>query len=381
MRYWFLIWGGMLNRKWAYLASLAALIVCFILSSYMLSFSRAMSHGVQFSGTQRLVVWHRTSIVQMLPLSYLDEVAKLDDVVAVTHRTFFGGYYRDPGNQLPMWVVDPKTFLDYYGEYKLAPKQRIDFLAGGDAIAVGRAAAEVFGWKLGDRVPVHSIIWNRKGDNDTWSFWVAAIFDSDDPSANTRQVFIPYAAFNEAREFGTNSIGYIEVMARSDAVAANLAKRIDAHFENSQRPTRTSTLSGFMQSFASQVGEIGSLIYSAMAVVLFTVALMLTGQFAHGFSLRRKEFGVLKTIGFDNLTVSALIVGECLLLSLGAALIALVFAGAAIHSTGPAIAHYVSGFYQTWSDVVFVLLIALVMGLLAAALPVAQARRVLSAQG
>jgi len=380
MRYWSLVWGSVMSRKWAYLATFAALVLCFILSSYMLAFSRAMSRGVQLSGTQRLVVWHKTSIIELLPLSYVDEVAKLDDVVAVTHRSFFGGYYRDPGNQLPMWVVDPGSFMRYYPEYSFGtPAQAADFLAGGEAIAVGRAAADALGWKQGDRVPVHSVIWTKKDDSDVWMFRVAAIVDSKDPSANTRQVFIPYGAFNEARAFGKNGVGYIEVMARSDAASPALAKRIDAHFESSAKPTHTSTLSGFLQSFASQIGEISSLVYSAMAIVVVTVLMMLVGQLAHGFSLRRKEFGVLKTIGYDNLTISGLIVGESVALSFFAALIGLIVAGFSINASGPMVAKYLSGFYQTPSDMAVVALLALAMGLLASALPVLQARSILSA--
>lgn len=378
MRYWTLIWSSIVVRKWAYAASFAALVVCFVLSSYMLAFSRAMSHGVQFSGAQRLVTWHKTSIIEMLPMSYIGEISKLDQVAAITHRTFFGGYYRDPGNQLPMWVVDPKSFVDYYSEYKFeTPEQRAEFVAGGNAIAVGRAAASALGWKVGDQVPVHSIIWTKKDDKDVWDFRVAAIFDSTEESSNTRQVFIPYDAFNQTREFGTNSVGYIEVMAKSEASAPTLAKQIDAMFENSRRPTRTSTLSGFLQSFASQIGEISNLIYSAMSIVLATVLLMLTGQFVHGFALRRKEFGVLKAIGYDNFTVTGLILGESLTLSLLAAIVALLIAGVSINSTGAVIAKFVTGFYQTPGDVALVLGLALIMGLLASAIPAMEARSIM----
>jgi putative ABC transport system permease protein len=381
MRYMHLIWSGIVSRKFAYLASFLALAVCFVLSFYMLAFSRAMTQGVQFSGTKRLVTWHKTSIIEMLPLSYIDRIAKLEQVDAITHRTFFGGYYRDPSNQLPMWAVDAKSFVDYYREYTFgSPAERADFLAGGNAIAVGRSAAASLGWKLGDLVPVHSIIWIKKDDSDVWDFRVAAIFDSTDESSNTRQVFIPYGPFNDARAFGTNSIGYVEVLAKTESAAPLLAKQIDAMFENSEKPTRTSTLSGFLQSFTSQIADISNLIYSAMSIVLFTVLLMLTGQFAHGFALRRREFGVLKAIGYDNAVMTGLIVAESVALSVSASLVALFVARVSIKSTNVVIGKFVSGFYQAPIDVVLVLALAVAMGLIASLLPAMRVRAIMSAE-
>jgi putative ABC transport system permease protein len=76
-----------------------------------------------------------------------------------------------------------------------------------------------------------------------------------------------------------------------------------------------------MASFAEQMGNIGFLMAAIGAVVFFTLLLVTGNTMAISVRERTGELAVLKTVGFSDRGVLALVMGESLLLAvLGGAL-------------------------------------------------------------
>jgi putative ABC transport system permease protein len=261
-----------------------------------------------------------------------------------------------------MWAVDPARFLAFYPELEFSSaSEKAAFLAGGNAIAVGVPVAREFGWKVGDRIPLKSYIWSSTATDDTWFFTVAALFDSRDPGADTAQVLIPFAPFDQARTFGRGSVGILEVALEKGTDAAAMVRRIDDRFLNSTRPTRTSTLKGYLQAFSSQIGNISALVRGVLGIVVFTAMVLLASNFIHSFVERRAELAVLKTLGYGSRQLLAFILIEAVMLIGGFGLAGLIAGDALVGVAATAVADFLPGLRLLGRD--FALGVALMLGL------------------
>ena len=68
----------------------------------------------------RLVTAARYSASDQLPLRLRDEIRAVEGVEAVTHQTWFGGFYQEPTNDFPKFVVEPRAYFEMF------PDTRID---------------------------------------------------------------------------------------------------------------------------------------------------------------------------------------------------------------------------------------------------------------
>jgi putative ABC transport system permease protein len=96
--------------------------------------------------------------------------------------------------------------------------------------------------------------------------------------------------------------------------AQAISQQIDAMFENSPDETKTQTEKEFAMNFAKQIGNL-SLILNLILVAVFFSILMLTGNtMTQAVRERIPELAVLKTLGFTDGAVLALVLCESLLL-------------------------------------------------------------------
>lgn len=371
-----LIWQGLFRRKMRTLFAGAVIALTFVLFSFLMAFDRAMSLGVDWADADKLVILHRTSPVETLPLGYVVELQNLPGVRLVSHRTWFGGYFREINNQRPMWAVDPARFLAFYPELEFSSEsEKAAFLAGGNSIAVGVPVAKAFGWKVGDRVPVKSYIWKSTSGGNTWYFTVAALFDSHNPGADTAQVLIPYTPFDQTRTFGRGSVGILEVALTKGTDAAAMVRQIDTRYFNSAKPTRTSTLKGYLQSFSAQIGRIGALVMGILSVVIFTTMVLLASNFIHSFVERRAELAVLKTLGFSSKLLLVLILIEAVILVGGFGMAGLLAGRSLVGVAAAAVADFLPGLHLLSRDVFLGVALMIALAVATALWPAIQAAR------
>ncbi|HPJ96238.1 MAG TPA: ABC transporter permease, partial [Syntrophales bacterium] len=120
--------------------------------------------GADASSASRLVSRNAVSIIFPLPLSYKDRIQQIDGVRLVSYGNWFGGIYIDEKNFFANFAVEPKTYLDLYPEYVLAPKERNAFLKDRKAFAAGKKLAAKYGWKIGDIVTLRGTIYPGNWD-------------------------------------------------------------------------------------------------------------------------------------------------------------------------------------------------------------------------
>ena len=103
---------------------------------------------------------------------------------------------------------------------------------------------------------------------------------------------------------------------RSVAGRRRWARTFDEMFANSSAETKTTTEKGFVEGFAKQIGDIGAIMIAILVAVLFTMLLVAANTMAQSVRERTSEVGVLKTLGFSNAAILALVLGESLFIAL-----------------------------------------------------------------
>jgi putative ABC transport system permease protein len=313
MKYLPLLWSSLWRKKIRTIFTLLSVFVAFLLFALLMAIRTAFSFGVDIAGLDRLVLIHKVSLIMPLPISYQERLRATEGVALATHNTWFGGVYQDPANFFAQIVVDPEPFLTLYPEYRLPPEQKAAWLEDRQGAIVGVDLARRFNWRVGDRIPIQGTIWQPK-QGQVWEFNIVGMYDGD-PGVDKTQFFFRYDYLDENRRGGQGLVGWYVVKIDDASRAQAMAVRFDDMFANSSAETKTTTEKGFVEGFAKQVGDIGAIMVAIVVAVLFTMLLVSANTMAQSVRERTSEIGVLKTLGFSNGAVLALVLGEALVVA------------------------------------------------------------------
>jgi len=313
MKYFYLIWRNLLRRKTRTAFTLLMIFIAFVLYGFLMTVRTAFTGGVEMASAERLIMMHKVSLIQLLPISYEQQIRTTPGVTAATHSTWFGGTYQNLANQFAVMAVDPAPFLGMFPEFRLPAAEKQAWLADRQGAIVGRDIATRYGWKVGDRVPIKGTIWPPK-QGDTWFFNVSGIYDGDTGIDKTTFYF-RYDFMDENRRFAMGQVGWYTIRIADPNRSAEIGSALDAQFANSSAETKTSPEKAFMQGFANQIGNIGFMMVSIVSVVLVLLLLNVGNQMGQSVRERTSEIGVLKTLGFSNGLVLTLLLTESLLIA------------------------------------------------------------------
>ena len=70
MRFLPLVWRNLLRRKVRTTFTLGSIFVAFVLYAFLMTIRTAFSMGIEVAGADRLMMMHKVSLLQLLPLSY-----------------------------------------------------------------------------------------------------------------------------------------------------------------------------------------------------------------------------------------------------------------------------------------------------------------------
>jgi putative ABC transport system permease protein len=322
VKYLHLVWSALFRRKTRTVFTLLSVMAAFLLFGLLNSVRAAFANaGQSVAGASRLITISKVSFMVSLPKSLEMRIQALPGVAAVSYANWFGGIYQDPKNFFANEAVAP-NFFDVYSELKLSAAELRAFAATRTGAVVGASLAQKFHWKIGDQIPLQATIFPQKGGGNTWTFNLVGIYHVANPSEKGREnaMFFHWKYFDEATQFGGGNVGwYIEKIAQPKA-ADRIAQAIDAISANSDHETKTQSEDAFQASFVSQFADIGLIVGSIMGAVFFTLVLLTGNTMAQAVRERIPELAILKTIGFSNRSVLALVLAEsALLLVLGGA--------------------------------------------------------------
>lgn len=374
MKYLHLIWSNLKRRKLRTLLTLLSVLVAFLLFGYLSAIAKAFDQGVSVAGADRLMVRHKVTFTQLLPISYKERIARIPGVGEVGHFTWFGGVYQDSRSFFAQFPVDPTAWLSLFPEFIVSEEAKKAWLSTRTGALVGRKTAEKYGWKVGDKIPIQAKIWQKADGGRTWEFDLVGIYDGKEKGTDTTQLVFRYDYFDEARSFGQGLIGWYVVRVKDPRQAEEVARKIDEEFANSPAETKAETEGAFVRGFAKQIGDIGTIMVLILTAVFFTILLVAGNTMAQAVRERIEEMGVLKALGFTNGQVLGLVLAEsCLLTALGGFL-GLGLAWLAISSGDPT-RGALPIFYFPTDDLIVGVVLVFGLGLVTGIFPAMQAMR------
>jgi putative ABC transport system permease protein len=323
VRYLPLLWSGLFRKKARTVLTLLSIVVAFALFGLLQAVQVAFESGADAADAKRLLTTARYSIIEPLPMSYLRRIEQVPGVVGVASANWFGAKYQNESNAFPVFVVDPTRYLDMYPEFTIERAHREAFARTRTGAIAGKRLADRFGWKVGQKLPISSEIHPRSDGSLNWEFDLVGILDADDPAVqgNTDMVLINVAYFDEARQFGRGKTGWYIVRVADSTQARAISATIDTLFTNSPDETKTQPEKEFALGFAKQIGDIGALVTRILIAVFFTILILTGNTMAQSIRERIPELAILKTLGFSDGKVTALVLAEAvLLLILGGAI-------------------------------------------------------------
>src|SRR3954470_15082837 len=352
MKYLYLTWSNLKRKKLRTILTVLSILVAFVLYGFLSALKNAFTGGVNMADADRLMTRHKVSIIQSLPLSYKAKILSVPGVTGATHFSWFGGIYQDPKNFFATFAVEPEDYLAIYPEVVLPEDQKKAWLQKRTGAIVGRSLANRFHFKIGDRIPLKSPIWRREGGSDTWEFDIVGIYDAGKKNMDTSALIFRYDYFDEARAVAKGQIGWLGVRVNDPKRAGEIAKQIDAEFENSPFETKSEPEGAMAKGFAEQIGDIGKIMIAIMSAVFFTILLVAGNTMAQSVRERTEELGVLKAVGFTNQLVLWLVICESCLIACAGGLLGLAVA-LAIIARGSPVPNMLPMFSMPQRDIVY----------------------------
>lgn len=375
MKYFGLIWKNVWRKKIRTTLTIMSVLVAFLLFALLTAVGYAFRAGEDAADAERLVVIHKISLINPLPISYQNRIAATEGVASVTHASWFGGYYQEPRNQFAQFPVNPVEYFEMYPEFDIPPEQLDAWSRNRTGAAVGVELAEQYGWKVGDRIPIRTTIWTQEDGSDTWEFDLEAIFSTDDPRGSTAYMLFQYDYFEEARAFGQGMIGWYILRVADGADPVAVADAIDVQFENSSNPTETSTEQAFAASFAKQFGNIALIVTLILGAVFFTLLLVAGNTMSQSVRERISELAVLKTVGFGDGLLLTVVLLESVLVMLIGGLIGLGLGWLFVQGVAAQAGAMLPGIYLSPQAMLLAVILMIAGGVLAGLFPALKARR------
>ncbi len=328
MKFFPLLWATLWRKKTRTIFTLLSIVIAFLLFGLLETVDYAFSHpSGGASGADRLITINKYSITFSLPYADVQEIKSVPGVAAVTWLSWFGGYYQEAKNFVFALPIDTDSYFTVYNDdFVIADDQMRAFRNTRTGGLANSALLKKYGWKIGDKVPVHSTIWTQKDGSLDWTFDIVGVFDAKDPSQASAQAatfLFHYEMFDEGRNFGKGNVGWFEERVADPAQSAAVSNKIDALFANSANETKTQPAKDFALAFIKQLGDIGFVLHAILGAVFFTLLFLTGNTMMQSVRERIPELAVLKTLGFGNGTILGLVVAESLLLCGMGALIGL----------------------------------------------------------
>ena len=368
-----LVWRSLWRHKVRTTFTLLSIFIAFLLFGLLMTIRAVFALGVNIAGLDRLMVIHKISIIMPLPIAYQQQLRTVPGVESVTHNTWFGGVYQDPSNFFASIAVEPVPYFAMYPEVRLPPEQMKAWLADRQGAVVGKDLAKRFGWKVGDRIPLRATIYRNTSGGTAWEFNLVGIYDGD-KGVDKNNFFFRYDYLDESRQIAKGMVGWYIVKIKDASRSKQLADTFDQLFANSSTETKTTTEKGFVDGFAKQVGDIGSIMIAILVAVLFTILLVVGNTMAQAVRERTSEIAVLKTLGFSDLRILTLVLTESFFIVIAGGGAGLLVAWLLIEQGDPT-GGMLSPFSLPARDVVTGIWLMAVLGVAAGLLPAAGAMR------
>jgi len=338
VKYLPLVWAALRRKPARTLLTCFSIATAFFLFGTLQGINVGINQAMKLTSVTHLVVMSRVNLGSPMPLAHAAQIRAVPGVTAVSPFNVVAGTYQSPKNPIIIIGADFDAMVKISADLIVPADQVAAMHRTRDGIIVGVTTAKQFGWKIGDRVPVHSTTTRSDGTSD-WVFDIVGLYTLTQPDWATR-IFANYDFINEAITTGKNQSIQFYVGISDPAKSAAISQAIDDRFANSPDQTATANEKDYVESTLRQIGDINFLVNGVVGAVMFTLLFLTSNTIAQSVRERTSELAVLKTLGFTDAGVQWLVLAEALLLALVSAALGLALAARILPwvTSGPALA-------------------------------------------
>ncbi len=377
MKYAGLVFANLGRNKLRTLLTGGAIMLAVLLVCLLLTMPAGLDAVLnKFAHDTRISVHNKAGLVYPMPYAFTRKVRQIDGVAAACGMVWFGGAFEEAGQvTFPNFAVEAEHVGAVYPDYDIPPQQLADFQRYRDGAIVGRGTMQKYGWKVGDRITLHSTVWPADLD---------LRIVGEIPNDRMPLVWINRTYLDEALKAqgwpGLGIVGVIWVRAADPRHVGAIMRTVDELSRNSEAETAAETEKSFFSNFFGSLQGFVTIILVVTGLVALCIVFIAANTASMGVRERAGELAVLKAIGFGRRVIFGTLLAEAVLLSsvagLGGVLLTIAFTDAlrAFAGWNPALGP-LGSFIVTASVIVQGVFLSLFVGMLAGVVPAFGAAR------
>ncbi|MEO8302022.1 MAG: FtsX-like permease family protein [Rhizomicrobium sp.] len=306
MKYFPLVWASVMRKPTRAILTLLSVMLAFTLFGLTIGMNATFDKLKAEARDDRIFVFARFG--GLVPVALMRQIESVPGVQKVASSSGIGGYIQDPKNRVFVQMMD-ENVAKVNPEYPITPAQWQMIRDNRQGMLISRKQAERWHLKPGDTFVIASPMVKKVDGTNSWTFQVAAV-TPDISYMSQGYMFGNFDYMDKARTLSDQSkTGQFRVLVSDGRKTAEIAQQIEGKFANSPTPLQSLT-----EKVAFDVSNTGMDIAAVdrdIALAGMFMVLFLTGNgIAQAVRERIAEFATLKTIGFSDKGVIALVFAE-----------------------------------------------------------------------
>ncbi|HMH65451.1 MAG TPA: ABC transporter permease [Rhizomicrobium sp.] len=306
MKFLPLIWSAIMRKPARAVLTLLSVVMAFTLFGLTIGLNATFNAIEQTSRADRIFVNPRFG--EPLPIAMGRQVVAIPGVAQVGAIGALFGYHQEKKNNVFVMMVDD-NLRKVRPDWPLSAAQWDMIAHNRTGIVISRITATRWHLNTGSDFVLAAPSIPKADGTSSWNLHVLAVVD-DLPAWGNGFMMGNFDYFDKARPVADQGkADWFEALANDPDQAAEVGKRIVARFANSATPLQTITEKAAYQSSGSGLDLMA--VTRGVAVIGLCMILFLSANvIAQSVRERFAEFATLKTIGFSDPAVLALVVLE-----------------------------------------------------------------------
>jgi len=286
---------------------LAVILVCVLLTMPD-GLDTILNHA---ANNTRIAVHNKAGPAYTMPYAFARKVRQVDGVTAAVAMMWFGGAFEDAGRvTFPNFAVEVDHVGAVYPDYDIAPQHLADFQRYRDGALVGRQTLRKYGWKIGDRISLHSNIWQLDLD---------LRIVGEMPHERSPLVWFSWTYLDEALKAhgkgGLSVAPIIMVRAHHADQVNTIMQDIDGLSRNSDAETACETEKNYFGNYMGVLKGLVTIVLIVTGLMALCIVFIAANTASMAVRERAPEIAILKAIGFRRRAIFGTLFAEAVALS------------------------------------------------------------------
>lgn len=306
MKYIPLVWAAVMRKPVRAILTLLSVMLAFTLFGLTIGMNATFDKMLDNAREDRIFSGARFG--GNVPRALAAQIAQMPGISLVATEGFIGGYHQDPKNRVFVRMED-ENVAKVVPEWPVTPAQWETLRKERTGMLVSTTAAQRWKLKPGDSFTIVSPGTKKADGTTSWTFKVIGMVGDVDYMTQGYMLG-NYEYYDQARPLAEQGkVGQLWIRTSDAAKTAELTQRIDNKYASSATPLQSITEKAAFDVSNSGL-DIAAVNRDIALAGMFMVLFLTANGIAQAVRERFAEFATLKTIGFSDLGVIALVFAE-----------------------------------------------------------------------